>query len=78
MDDQCICDFFQNLRATMYGIENADRYKIKRIAGRIIPAIATTTSVIAGLVSMIFNFCLSNLMQYFELYIIYCNTLSNY
>ncbi|XP_065640186.1 ubiquitin-like modifier-activating enzyme 6 isoform X7 [Hydra vulgaris] len=38
-----------NLRATMYGIENVDRYKIKRIAGRIIPAIATTTSVAAGL-----------------------------
>ncbi|XP_047140084.1 ubiquitin-like modifier-activating enzyme 6 isoform X2 [Hydra vulgaris] len=41
-----------NLRAIMYGIENVDRYKIKRIAGRIIPAIATTTSVVAGLATL--------------------------
>jgi len=40
----------QNLRASMYSIENSDRLKIKRIAGRIVPAIATTTAGIAGLV----------------------------
>jgi len=40
----------QNLRASMYSIENSDRLKIKRIAGRIVPAIATTTAAIAGLV----------------------------
>lgn len=42
---------FQNLRAYMYNIEPADRLKTKRIAGRIVPAIATTTAAVAGLVS---------------------------
>ncbi|XP_050399847.1 ubiquitin-like modifier-activating enzyme 6 [Patella vulgata] len=41
-----------NLRAEMYSIENADRLKIKRIAGRIVPAIATTTAAVSGLVSI--------------------------
>ncbi|XP_071116037.1 ubiquitin-like modifier-activating enzyme 6 [Haliotis cracherodii] len=41
-----------NLRAQSYSIETADRLKIKRIAGRIVPAIATTTAAVSGLVSI--------------------------
>ena len=41
-----------NLRAKNYNIEQADEFKIKVIAGKIIPSIITSTSSIAGLLAL--------------------------
>ncbi|KAK8896042.1 hypothetical protein M9Y10_013930 [Tritrichomonas musculus] len=41
-----------NLRARNYGITTESEMKIKKIAGNIIPALATTTAVVCGFVSL--------------------------
>ena len=41
-----------NLRAINFRIDKCDIYKVKMIAGNIVPAIATTTAGIVGLVSL--------------------------
>ncbi|KAJ1305508.1 hypothetical protein OPQ81_000515 [Rhizoctonia solani] len=52
-DDDDTLDFVTanaNLRAYAYGIEQKTRWEVKEIAGNIIPAIATTNAIIAGLI----------------------------
>ncbi|CAH0388643.1 unnamed protein product [Bemisia tabaci] len=52
-DDKYAMDFVAacaNIRAHIFGITQNSRFQIKSMAGNIIPAIATTNAVIAGLV----------------------------
>lgn len=41
-----------NLRARNYKIDEVDNFKVKLIAGKIIPAIATTTAMVVGVVGI--------------------------
>ena len=43
---------FTNLRAENYNIEKCELTKVKMIAGKIVPAIASTTAAIVGIVSL--------------------------
>ncbi|XP_019638245.1 PREDICTED: SUMO-activating enzyme subunit 2-like [Branchiostoma belcheri] len=54
-DDEASMDFVTcaaNIRAHIFGIQTKTRFDIKSMAGNIIPAIATTNAVIAGLIVM--------------------------
>lgn len=51
-DDEDTLDFVTasaNLRSIVFGIESKSRFDIKQMAGNIIPAIATTNAIVAGL-----------------------------
>ncbi|KAG0044685.1 E1 ubiquitin-activating protein uba2 [Gryganskiella cystojenkinii] len=55
-DDAETLDFVTataNLRAHVYGIDEKSRFDVKAMAGNIIPAIATTNAIVAGLMVML-------------------------
>jgi len=54
-DENCHIDFMAataNLRDRNYKIKEVERFKIKMIAGKIIPAIATATAMVVGAVGL--------------------------
>ena len=69
-DNDCHSDFIycsSNLRAENYNIETCDRDKIKMIAGKIIPAIASTTAAIVGIASLqLYTFKQTENINYFR------------
>lgn len=75
-DDNYHIDFItasSNLRAINYGIDPIDRHEIKKIAGKIIPAIPTTTAIVAGLITLE----LYKIIQNFDKIENYSNTFIN-
>lgn len=51
-DDEDTLDFVAasaNIRSELFGIDRKSRFDIKQMAGNIIPAIATTNAIVAGL-----------------------------
>jgi ubiquitin-like 1-activating enzyme E1 B len=55
-DDERFLNFVtatSNLRAHIFGIELKSRFAVKEIAGNIIPAIATTNAIVAGMIVML-------------------------
>lgn len=51
-DDDDTLDFVAssaNIRSTIFGIDRKSRFDVKQMAGNIIPAIATTNAIVAGL-----------------------------
>ena len=54
-----------NLKAETFKIEKCDKIKTKLIAGKIIPAVASTTAAIVGLVSLqLYTLCQTTEIKY--------------
>lgn len=52
-DDECALNFVAsaaNLRSAIFGIAQKSKFEIKSLAGNIIPAIASTNAIVAGLI----------------------------
>ncbi|KAG0240324.1 E1 ubiquitin-activating protein uba2 [Actinomortierella wolfii] len=65
-DDPDALDFVtatSNLRAHVFGIEKKSRFQVKAMAGNIIPAIATTNAIIAGMMVMLAFKILNNQLE---------------